>query len=295
MLLGGRRVFRSPHADADWEVGHRTLVMGVVNLTPDSFFAGSRSETLEGALAAAARLVDEGADILDVGGESTRPGAEPVPENVELERVLPVVEALAASSAIPISIDTMKSAVARRAVEAGASLVNDVTGGLADPGMAEVISGLAVPIVVGHIQGTPRTMQISPSYEDPVDEIRASLAARIGAFEDAGVPAERILGDPGIGFGKRQSDNVAVLQRLGAFASLDVPLVLGVSRKRCLGAFLAEAGLEDRGAESRLEASMAAAVLCAMQGAAIVRVHDVGATRRALAVVEGLRPEAAGA
>ena len=289
MILGGCRSFRSPHAGAEWQVGRRTLVMGVVNLTPDSFFAGSRSETVEGAIEAARRLVAEGADLLDVGGESTRPGAEPVSAALELERVLPVVEALAAETSVPISIDTMKASVAQRAVAAGASLVNDVTGGLADPAMAETVSGLAVPVILGHIQGTPQTMQLAPSYDDPLAEIRSSLDARIRAFEAAGVPRAQILGDPGIGFGKRQEDNIAVLRELRGFAELDVPIVMGVSRKRCLGAFLSEAGLPDEGAESRLEASLAAAVLCAEQGAAVVRVHDAGPTRRALAVVEGLR------
>ncbi|MEO2169473.1 MAG: dihydropteroate synthase [bacterium] len=266
----------------------RTLVMGVVNLTPDSFFAGSRAETVEGAVHAALALVEEGADLLDVGGESTRPGAAPVSEDEERARVLPVIERLVAHTNVPISIDTMKSGVAKAAVAAGASLVNDISGGLADARMAPVVSGLAVPVILGHIQGKPATMQNSPSYGDVLPEIRDALASRVSAFVAAGVEQEAILVDPGIGFGKRPADNAAILGGLQTFAGLGLPLVLGVSRKRFLGTFLEEAGLPDSGPDGRLEVSLAAAVVAAEGGAAVVRVHDVGATRRALAVVEGI-------
>ncbi|MFP6663531.1 MAG: dihydropteroate synthase [Deltaproteobacteria bacterium] len=262
--------------------------MGVVNLTPDSFFAGSRAATVDGAVAAALALAAQGADLLDVGGESTRPGAVPVGEDEECGRVLPVIERLAALTAVPISIDTMKAGVAEAAVAAGASLVNDISGGLADTRMAPAAAALAVPVILGHIQGTPATMQNSPSYNDVLPEIRHALGARVAAFVAAGVEREAILVDPGIGFGKRPADNAAILGGLPAFAALGLPVVLGVSRKRFLGAFLEEAGLADSGPEGRLEASLAAAVIGAQGGAAIVRVHDVGATRRALAVVEGL-------
>jgi dihydropteroate synthase len=263
--------------------------MGVLNLTPDSFYAGSRSLDHEQAFAAGMALVEAGADILDLGGESTRPGASPVGADEEISRVLPVLERLAKVSPVPISIDTMKASVARAGVGAGASLVNDVSGGLADPAMAHEISSLAVPVVVGHIRGTPLDMQKSPRYEDPVLEIAQALAGRMAAFIEAGVARADILIDPGIGFGKRTCDNVRILQGLRQFVDLGCPVVIGLSRKGFLGEFLRDAGLVDEGPEDRLEASVAAAVLAAERGASIVRVHDVAETRRALSFVDGMR------
>ena len=263
--------------------------MGVLNLTPDSFYAGSRQQGVQDAVDAAMALVAAGADLLDLGGESTRPGATPVAAEEELARVLPVLERLSGSCPVPISIDTMKSSVARAGVAAGASMVNDVSGGLADWRMAGAISRLAVPVVVGHIRGTPSDMQNAPEYDDPVREIYDALSARVDAFTAAGVFRDDILIDPGIGFGKRTSDNVRILDELPRFSSLGCPVVIGLSRKRFLGEFLQDAGCGDQGPEDRLEASVAAAVLAAERGAAIVRVHDVAETRRALSFVEGMR------
>ena len=263
--------------------------MGVLNMTPDSFFSDSRQPDVGAALAAAQILVAEGADLLDIGGESTRPGADPVDVREELRRVIPVLEALSSTCQIPLSVDTMKAEVAAAAVAAGAVLVNDVSGGLADPEMAGAISGLAVPVVLGHIRGTPADMQNSPHYDDPVAEIRGALAERMAAFLAAGVARDNLLVDPGIGFGKRTSDNAAILRDLAAIRDLQAPVVIGLSRKRFLGEFQIAAGLGDAGPADRLEASMAAAVLAAERGAAILRVHDVSATRRALAVVDGIR------
>lgn len=288
--LGSPRTFRAPGSSVSWTVGGlRTQVMGVLNLTPDSFYAGSRSLDHEQAFAAGMALLEAGADILDLGGESTRPGASPVGADEEISRVLPVLERLAKVSPVPISIDTMKASVARAGVGAGASLVNDVSGGLADPAMAHEISSLAVPVVVGHIQGTPLDMQKSPRYEDPVLEIAQALAGRMAAFLEAGVARADILIDPGIGFGKRTCDNVRILQGLRQFVDLGCPVVIGLSRKGFLGEFLRDAGLVDEGPEDRLEASVAAAVLAAERGASIVRVHDVAETRRALSFVDGMR------
>ncbi|MDG1400526.1 MAG: dihydropteroate synthase [Candidatus Binatia bacterium] len=288
--LGSPRTFRAPGASVSWTVGGaRTLVMGVLNLTPDSFYAGSRVSDHQQAFDAGMALIDAGADLLDLGGESTRPGAASVAAADEMERVLPVLERLAAVSPVPISIDTMKASVARAAVEAGACLVNDVSGGLADSTMAAEISSLAVPVVVGHIRGTPSDMQNAPQYEDPVSEISRSLSARVAEFVEAGVPRSDILIDPGIGFGKRTCDNVHILDRLDEFAELGFPVVIGLSRKRFLGEFLSDAGLVDEGPEDRLEASVAAAVLAAARGASVVRVHDVAETRRALSLVDGMR------
>ena len=288
--LGTPRTFHAPDASGAWSVGAgRTLVMGVLNLTPDSFYAGSRRQGTESAFDAGMALVAAGADLLDLGGESTRPGATPVDAAEELDRVLPVMERLSAASPVPISIDTMKASVARASVAAGARLVNDVSGGLADRSMPQTISSLAVPVVVGHIQGTPSNMQDAPNYDDPVREIFDALSARVDAFMAAGVFRDDILIDPGIGFGKRTSDNVRILDQLHRFSALECPVVIGLSRKRFLGEFLQDAGCRDEGPEDRLEASVAAAVLAAERGAAIVRVHDVTETRRALSFVEGMR------
>ena len=288
--LGSPRTFRAPGASVTWSVGGpRTQVMGVLNLTPDSFYAGSRELDAERALDVAMSLVAAGADLIDLGGESTRPGAIPVEANEEIMRVLPVIERLAGVCPVPISIDTMKASVARAAIEAGASLVNDVSGGLADPKMAEEISSLAVPVVVGHIRGTPSDMQNAPQYENPVPEICQELTAQVSRFLEAGVVRDHILIDPGIGFGKRTCDNARILDGLGSFGALGFPIVIGLSRKRFLGEFLHDVGLADEGPEDRLEASVAAAVLAAERGAAIVRVHDVAETRRALSFVVGIR------
>jgi dihydropteroate synthase len=264
--------------------------MGVVNVTPDSFHAAGRFPEIEDAVAAAERQVAAGADLVDVGGESTRPGAEPVAGDVELGRVVPLVQALVARRlAVPISIDTYKASVARAAVAAGAALVNDVSGGLLDPEMPAAVAALGVPVIVGHLRGTPRDMARHAAYGDVVAEVRDELAARAAAFLAAGVPREDVLLDPGIGFAKRSEHSRVLLRRLGELRALGFPLVVGVSRKGFVGEALRASGVAHADDTSaRLEGSLAAAVLAAAGGAAIVRVHDVAETRRALAVADAV-------
>jgi len=264
--------------------------MGVVNATPDSFHASARFPSLEEAVAAAERQVEAGADLVDVGGESTRPGAEPVPEAEELRRVVPLVERLVARGLpAPISVDTYKASVARAAVEAGAAIVNDVSGGLLDAAMAATVASLGVPVVVGHLRGTPRDMAAHAAYEDVVREVRGELAARAHAFVAAGVQRDDVLLDPGIGFAKRAEHSGELLRRLGELAELGFPLVVGVSRKRFVGEALRAAGVADADdPAARLEGSLAAAVLAVAHGAAMVRTHDVAQTRRALAVADAI-------
>ncbi len=264
--------------------------MGVVNATPDSFYPGGRTPRLEDAIATAEQHVAAGADILDVGGESTRPGARPVPAAVERERVVPLIEALVARGVtVLISIDTYKAEVARAAVAAGARLVNDVSGGSLDPAMPATVAELGVPVIVGHLRGTPADMAARAYYEDVPAEVRDELRARTEAFLAAGVPPIDILVDPGIGFAKRPEHSLVLLRRLGELRALGFPIVIGVSRKRFIGEALRAAGLAPADdADARLEGSLAAAVLAAAHGATIVRVHDVAATRRALAVADAI-------
>lgn len=274
-----------------------TLVMGIVNVTGDSFHAPSRAPGVDGAVALAERLIAAGADLLDLGGESTRPGAAPVGQDEERARVVPVIRALRARGhRLPLSVDTYKADVARAAIESGATLVNDVSGGTLDAAMASQVAALAVPVVVGHLRGTPATMNAHATYGDVVADVRAELAARVDVFVAAGMPRERILIDPGIGFAKTASDSLTLLRRLDELprGPLDgLPLVVGASRKRFVAHALRAAGLAaDDEAGDRLEGSLAAAVVAAQRGAAVVRVHDVAETRRALAIADAILHEA---
>lgn len=262
--------------------------MGVVNVTPDSFFDRSRTPELSDAVAAGEAHVRDGAVILDVGGESTRPGAMPIDTDEELRRTMPVIRALVARVATPIAIDTYKAAVARAAVAAGASLINDVSGGRLDPAMASTAAELEVPIILGHLRGTPATMQAMAEYRDPVAEVRAELRARVEEFLAAGVTRDRILIDPGIGFAKQAEHNLALLRHLESLASMGFPLVVGASRKRFLGELARARGLADAGPEDRLEASLAVSVLAAEHGAVLIRTHDVRPTVRALAAADAI-------
>jgi dihydropteroate synthase len=261
-----------------------TLVMGIVNVTPDSFYDGGKRFDAQRATADALEMVDSGAEILDVGGESTRPGAEPVPLEEELRRVLPVVRGLRKNSNVPISIDTYKEAVARAALDAGADIVNDISALRFDPGMAVLVASEKVPVILMHMQGVPRTMQVEPNYRDVVREVQDFLAERIHAAKDAGIPTGRIIVDPGIGFGKTAAHNLALLKDLSSLTSLGQPLLVGISRKAFIGKILNAAGPEER-----LEGSLAAAVAAALNGANIVRVHDVSETYRALRVADAIR------
>ena len=263
--------------------------MGVLNVTPDSFYEGSRCEEGSHALEAATLLERDGADVVDVGGESTRPGAAYICAEQEESRVVPIVKRLnAAFPELLISVDTYKAKVARRAVEAGASLVNDVSGGLLDSDMPAVIAELGIPVVVGHLRGTPATMRDAPGYADVTAEVCDELGARIEAFVSAGVSHESIWVDPGLGFGKRAPASRELLFGLRRVVDLGYPVVIGASRKSFLGDSLERAGLGRLGPEARLEASLAAAVLAAERGAVLIRAHDVGPTRRALALLQGV-------
>lgn len=252
----------------------RPLLMGVLNVTPDSFSDGGRFLDRDAAIAHARRMIGEGADIVDVGGESSRPGAQPVTEGVELERVLPVLREL---KDVPISVDTRRPAVMREAIAAGASMINDIEA-LAAPGALEAVAGSGCAVCLMHKKGDPATMQQDPRYDDVVAEVKGYLAARISSCEKAGIGRERIAIDPGFGFGKTEAHNFTLLKRLAEFADLGVPVLAGWSRKSALGA------LTGRPAGERLAASLAAALLAAQRGARILRVHDVRETRDALAV-----------
>jgi dihydropteroate synthase len=265
--------------------------MGIVNVTPDSFSDGGRFERPEDAIEHGLKLAGEGADILDIGGESTRPGAEPVTAEDELERVLAVVEGLAAAAAqLPtapqISIDTSKALVAEAALGAGASLVNDVTAFRADPRMAGLVGESGADCCLMHMLGEPRTMQLDPSYEDVVDDVKAFLEERLRYAVAEGVPEERIMLDPGIGFGKTEQHNLELLRRLGELVELGRPIVIGTSRKQFLGRIQARAAgaCEPVGTAERLAGTIASNVLAFERGASVFRVHDVGPARDALAV-----------
>ena len=256
----------------------RPVVMGVVNVTPDSFSDGGRFADADAAVAAAERMAADGAALVDVGGESTRPGSVPVDEAEELRRVMPVIERLAGRLPIPVSIDTRKPGVMRRAVEAGASLVNDV-GALRAPGAIEAVAGSGAAVCLMHMQGEPGTMQDAPRYADVVTEVREFLRRRVAACEAAGIGRARIAVDPGFGFGKSLEHNLALLAGLPVIAADGLPLLVGLSRKRMIGT------LTGRGDGERLAGSLAAAVVAAQNGARIVRAHDVRETVDALRVV----------
>ena len=266
------------------EIGKRTLIMGILNVTPDSFSDGGRYTTVAAAVAHAERLVAEGADVLDIGGESTRPGADPVPLDEELRRVIPVVKAVRrALPEVCLSVDTYKARVAQEALEAGADVINDVSALRFDPEMASVVAQAGAPVVLMHMKGTPKTMQQNPTYQDVVREILEFLEERIAFAVSQGIARERIIVDPGIGFGKRPEHNTQILQRLGELRELGRPILLGTSRKSFLGA------LTKRPVEERLEETIASVVVGVLHGADIVRVHDVAPLKHALAVADAVR------
>jgi dihydropteroate synthase len=261
----------------------RPAVMGVLNVTPDSFSDGGNFLPRERALGHARAMVAEGADIIDIGGESTRPGAKPVSVQEELDRVIPVIEALREEVAVPLSIDTSKPEVMRAAVAAGAGFINDVYA-LRAPGALETAAGLNVPVCLMHMQGEPRTMQENPQYRDVVADVREFLFERVAAAEAAGIARDRIVVDPGFGFGKSVEHNLQLLRGLNALAALGIPVLAGLSRKSMIGKLL---GLP---VERRLHASLALALLAVQNGANIVRVHDVGPTVEALRMYRVVYP-----
>jgi dihydropteroate synthase len=273
-----------------WRIRERTLnpggpplILGIVNVTPDSFSDGGQFLDPRAAIDHGLQLVSDGADLLDVGGESSRPGATPVPEAEELARVVPVVRELALRTDVAISVDTCKASVARAALEAGARIINDITGLAGDPEMPAVARTFAAGVIVMHMQGTPQTMQLNPAYVDVTAEVAAFFEARLQALAEAGIAVEQVVLDPGIGFGKTAAHNLELLANLEACRRLGRPICLGVSRKSFFGKALG------RPTPERLPASLAAACYClARDSAQILRVHDVAATRDAVRLFQAL-------
>lgn len=259
----------------------RPLVMGVVNSTPDSFAV--RCETETDAVATARRMIDEGADIIDIGGESSRPGSEPVPLDMELARVLPVIEKIRLLSNIPLSIDTTKAPVAEKALTAGVDIINDISALAFDPEMAGVAARYGCPVILMHIKGKPKTMQDNPHYDDVLKEVSGYFEERIDYACRNGIDRDRIILDVGIGFGKRTVDNLKLIKNLNSFKHFGRPLMVGASRKRFIGEVT---GMD---ADNRIDGSAAAAALAVANGADIVRVHDVAQTRQAVAVATAVR------
>lgn len=261
----------------------RTAVMGILNVTPDSFSDGGQYMDSEVAVAHGIELAAQGADIIDIGGESTRPGALEVTAEEEMERVLPIVRGLRRAVSLPLSIDTTKADVARRALDEGADVINDVSALRFDPEMVSLAAREKVPVVLMHMQGHPRTMQVQPRYKDVLKEVCDFLRERMTAAVAAGVAPDAIMIDPGIGFGKNLDHNLTLMRCLAEFKPLGRPILVGASRKTFIGMVL------QQGAQDRLEGSLAAAVAAAFGGAHMVRVHDVKETVRALRVVDGIR------
>jgi dihydropteroate synthase len=284
----GRRRFEIRLGPRRLTVGPKVALVGVVNVTPDSFSDGGRFRSPDEAVAHGLRLADEGADILDVGGESTRPGSEPVPEELELRRVLPVVEALAQKSPAAISIDTRRAGVARQAISAGACFVNDVTGLRGDRDMPQVVAETGAGVAIMHMLGEPKTMQVSPAYDNLMADICRYLRQGIALAREAGVHEDAIIIDPGIGFGKNLAHNVGILARLGQLRSLGRPILVGPSRKR----FIGELTGVQKPAE-RLFGTAAACAAAVAAGALLLRVHDVPQMRQAVAVAAAVAAGAA--
>lgn len=273
MLVIGNRTF-----DID-----RPLVMGILNVTPDSFYDGGRYFDTSAAVGQALKMVSEGADIIDIGGESSRPGSVRVDEEEEIERVIPVIEAVTRQTDAPVSIDTWKAGVARRAVKAGAWIVNDISALRSDPDMAGVIAETGCSVVLMHMQGTPETMQNDPRYGDVVEDILAFLNERVSYALEWGIPKDRIIVDPGIGFGKTLDHNLTILRNVGRFRETGCPVLIGASRKRLVG-MITGAPLDDR-----LWGTAAITAHCVLEGAAIHRVHDVREMRHVCDVAAAIR------
>ena len=273
------------------EIGKRTLIMGIVNVTPDSFSDGGKFLPCEAALAHGEKLVKDGADIIDIGGESTRPFSDSLSAEEEIGRVIPVIEKLAKRVSVPIYIDTTKAKVARRALEAGASMINDIGALRLDPEMAPVVSKFGVPVILMHMLGTPKTMQDSPEYDDLIKEIKSFLADAIKRAEKSGIPKTNVIIDPGIGFGKTVEHNLLLIKNLHEFSSLDVPVLIGSSRKAFIRKILKDKTTQEIRpdvpiVETGTQASIAAAVF---NGAHIVRVHDVANTCATVKIADAIK------
>jgi dihydropteroate synthase len=286
-----RRPYTLTAGDREILLGPKTRVMGIVNVTPDSFSDGGRFFSTDRAVSQGERLAREGADMLDVGGESTRPFSDPVSEEEERGRVIPVIRALSARTDVPISIDTNKAAVARAAIDAGATIINDVGALRLDPQMGAAAAAAGVPVVLMHMLGTPKTMQRSPTYEDLFGEIASFLEDAVGRAVDAGAARSQIVIDPGIGFGKTVEHNLLLLRHLGVFAGIDAPILVGPSRKAFIRTLLKSPEQSDISADLPAVATgtQAAVAAAALAGAHIVRVHEVAETVATLRIVDALR------
>ncbi len=278
-----RKRFRFRIRGGELELGERTLLMGVLNVTPDSFSDGGLYFDKELAIERALQMVEEGADIIDIGGESTRPFSEPTPLEEELKRVIPVIEAITSKIPVPISIDTYKAKVAFEALQAGARIVNDISGLRFDREMVKVVAESGAGLIVMHIKGTPKTMQLDPHYDDVMGEIKAYLKESIEKAESEGVCPESIVVDPGIGFGKKLHHNLEIFRRLNELEELGKPILVGPSRKSFIGEIL---GLP---VSERLYGTLGAVAYCALKGVHIVRVHDVKAARQVVDIIDAIQ------
>ncbi len=269
----------------EFTLGPKTWIMGVLNITPDSFSDGGQYLDKDKAIEQGLRLIEEGSDIIDIGGESTRPGSDPIPAEEEIRRVIPVIQTLREKTKALISVDTTKSEVARAALDAGADIINDISSLRFDSGMAPLAAERDVPVILMHMKGMPKTMQVDPYYEDVLLEVKSFLEKRIHEAQAAGIRRERIIIDPGIGFGKRLEDNLALINKLHVLGELDRPILIGTSRKSFIGNIL------DLPPQERLEGSIASSILSMAHGAHILRVHDVAAIKRAVLVAEAIMKE----
>jgi dihydropteroate synthase len=267
---------------ATLDVGRRTAVMAILNVTPDSFSDGGRYTDLPRAVEAAAAMKNDGADLIDIGGESTRPGADPVDAREEIRRVVPVIEAIERELDVRISVDTTKASVARAALDAGAAMVNDISA-LRDENMLPLLCERGVPVVLMHMRGAPRSMQDDTHYRELTEEIRGFLTARVAEAVSAGLADDRILVDPGIGFGKSAAGSLSILRQIPALASVGRPILIGASRKSFIGK------LTDRPVDDRLEESLAVAAIASASGAHVIRTHDVASTVRVVRMVDAIR------
>jgi dihydropteroate synthase len=279
---GARRPFVLRCRDGELHLGTRTLVMGILNCTPDSFSDGGLFRDSAEAIDHGLMMAEEGADILDVGGESSRPGSDPVPLEEELQRTIPVIAGLASRLAIPISVDTCKAEVAAQAIEAGAQMINDISGLSFDPQMSAVAARHDMPVIIMHIKGTPKTMQQAPAYTDVMREIIADLRAGLARATQAGVDPQQVIVDPGIGFGKRVADNLTILNRFDELTLLERPILIGTSRKSFIGTIL------DREVGGRTIGTLATVAVSVLKGAHIVRVHEVAPARETVAMVDAI-------
>ena len=266
-----------------FDLSQRTYLMGILNVTPDSFYDGGKFSNLDEAVKRGTKIAEEGADIIDVGGESTRPGSEPISLEEELSRVIPVIERLSKEIEVPLSIDTYKSIVAKKALDSGASMINDISALRFDSEMKRIAAQYKIPIVLMHIKGTPKNMQDDPYYDDVMKEISSYLKESIRIARDAGIDEDNIIVDPGIGFGKRLEDNLNVLKSLSMLKILGKPILVGPSRKSFIGKVL------DLPPEERLEGSLGALAVAIFNGANLVRVHDVKESLRVARLVDAIR------